>query len=48
MFNKEWKTIPNESQTNVLQFLESYMDIGVSVYIYISLHSSWTFKGILR
>lgn len=31
MFNKNWKAVPNDNQTFVLQFLESYLDSGVSV-----------------
>lgn len=31
MFNKDWKVVPNGNQRFVLQFLETYLDSGVSV-----------------
>lgn len=37
MFNKDWKVVPNNNQRFVLQFLETYLDSGVSVnsdYLY--------------
>lgn len=37
MFNKDWKVVPNGNQRFVLQFLETYLDSGVSVnsdYLY--------------
>ena len=37
MFNKDWKVVPNSNQRFVLQFLETYLDSGVSVnsdYLY--------------
>ena len=31
MFNKNWRVVPNKNQSDVLHFLETYLDTGISV-----------------
>ena len=48
MFNKNWKVVPNNNQRFVLQFLETYLDSGVSVNSVFQYYNRGIFSAILH